>query len=80
MFRPGGLLLWCHIFLPFHTVHGVLPARILEWFAISPPVDHIFLELSTMTYVSWVALYTMAHTFIELLKPLHHDKAVIHEG
>ena len=80
MFRPGGLLFWCHIFLPFHTVHGVLPARILEWFAISPPVDHIFLELSTMTYVSWVALYTMAHTFIELLKPLHHDKAVIHEG
>ena len=25
----------CHIFLPFHTVHGVLKARILKWFAIS---------------------------------------------
>ena len=23
-----------HIFLLFHTVHGVLKARILEWFAI----------------------------------------------
>ena len=22
----------------------------------------------------------MAHSFIELCKPLHHDKAVIHEG
>ena len=24
----------CPIFLPFHTVHGVLKARILKWFAI----------------------------------------------
>ena len=24
----------CHIFLPFHTVHGVLKARMLKWFAI----------------------------------------------
>ena len=31
---PGGLIFWYHIFLPFHTVHGVLMARILEWFAI----------------------------------------------
>ena len=28
----------CPIFLPFHTVHGVLKARILEWFAI--PFSH----------------------------------------
>ena len=34
-FQPGGLMFWCHIILPFHTVHGVLAARILEWFAIS---------------------------------------------
>ena len=25
----------CPIFLPFHTVHGVLKAKILKWFAIS---------------------------------------------
>ena len=30
----GGFIFWRHIFLPFHTVHGVLKARILEWFAI----------------------------------------------
>ena len=36
------------------------------------PVDHIFSELSTMTHPSWVALYGMAHSFIEL------DKAVVH--
>ena len=57
-------------FLPFHTVHGVLKARILKWFAI--PGDHILSEPSTMTRLSWVALLGMAHSFIEL------DKAVVH--
>ncbi|KAF7250813.1 hypothetical protein EYD10_03434 [Varanus komodoensis] len=28
----------------------------------------------------WVALHGIAHSFIELRKPLRHDKAVIHEG
>ena len=37
----------------------------------SSPVDHIFSELSTMTHPSWVALHSMAHSFIEL------DKAVV---
>ena len=46
----------------------------------SPPVDHIFSEFSTMTLLSWVALHGMVQSFIELCKPLHHDKAVIHEG
>ena len=36
------------------------------------PVDHILSELSTMICPSWVALYGMAHSFIEL------DKAVVH--
>ena len=31
---PGELIFWYHIFLPFHTVHGVLGVRMLEWFAI----------------------------------------------
>ena len=35
------------------------------------PVDHIFPELFTMTRLSWVALYSMAHSFTEL------DKAVV---
>ena len=35
-------------------------------------VDHILSELSTMTCPSWVALHSMAHSFIEL------DKAVVH--
>ena len=36
------------------------------------PVDHVLSELSSMTHPSWVALHSMAHSFIEL------DKAVIH--
>ena len=31
---PGELIFHCPIFLPFHTVHGILKARILKWFAI----------------------------------------------
>ena len=46
----------------------------------TPPVDHFLSELSTMTRLSWVGLYGMAYSCIELGKPLQHDKAVIHEG
>ena len=41
------------------------------------PVDHILSELFTLTFPSWVALLCVAHGFIH--KPLHHDKAVIHD-
>ena len=33
-YRRGEFIFQCPIFLPFHTVHGVLKARILKWFAI----------------------------------------------
>ena len=32
-YRPGEFLFQYPIILPFHTVHGVLKARILKWFA-----------------------------------------------
>jgi len=56
-----------NIFLPIHTVHGVLAARILEWFSLE---DHILSELSTMTCPSWVALHGTAHSLIDLHKSL----------
>ena len=49
---PVELIFWCPIFLPFHTVHGFLKARILKWFAIHSSVDHVLSELSTMTHPS----------------------------
>ena len=33
-YLPGEFIFHCPIFLSFHTVHGVLKARILKWFAI----------------------------------------------
>ena len=36
------------------------------------PVDHVLSELSTMTHPSWVALHSMAHSFIELDKDVTH--------
>ena len=42
----------------------------------SPPVDHILLELFSMTHSSWVALLGIARGFIKLHKPLCHYNAV----
>ena len=36
-YQPGEFIFQSPIFLPFHTVHGVLKARILKWFAIPFP-------------------------------------------
>ena len=76
----GEFILKCQFFLPFNAVHGVLKARMLKWLAISfsngPPLS----DFSTMTCPSWVALHSMAHSSIELHKPLYHHKAVIPEG
>ena len=32
-YRPGEFIFQCPIFLPFHTVYGILKTRILKWFA-----------------------------------------------
>ena len=63
-YRPGEFLFQCHIFLPFHAVHGVLKARILTWFAI--PFSSVLCFVSALHPVPsiWVALYNMAHNFI----------------
>ena len=70
-YRTGEFISQCHIYFPFHTVHGVLKARILTFLPFPSPVDHVLPELSTMTHPSRVALHCMAHSFIEL------DKAVV---
>ena len=33
-YQPGEFIFQCSIFLPFHTVHGVLKAKIIKWLAI----------------------------------------------
>ena len=71
-YRPGELIFQCPIFLPFHTVYGVLKARVLKWFDIlfsSGPhfVRTLHHDLSVLG-----GLYIMTHSFIEL------DKDVVH--
>ena len=69
-YQPEEFIFQYPIFLPFHTVHGVLKARVLKWFAIPFSSGPRFVR--TLTHPSWVALHGMAHSFIEL------DKAVVH--
>ena len=73
-FWPGEFVSQYLTFLAFHTIHGVLKVRMLNWFCHSTglPVDHVLSELSTTTHSSWMALYCMAYSFI------HLDKVVIH--
>ena len=33
-YQPEEFIFQCPIFMPFHTVHEVIKARILKWFAI----------------------------------------------
>ena len=49
-------------------------SRQVYWSGLSlpPPVDYVLSELSTMTCPSWVALHSLAHSFIEL------DKGGVH--
>ena len=62
-------------FLPFHTVHGVLKARILKWFAIpfsSGPHFVRTLHHDPSVLGGCTQFGSMAHSFIEL------DKVVVH--
>ena len=60
------------IFLPFHTVHGILNTRILKWIGIPFSSGPHFFQTLHHDPLSQVALRGMAHSFTEL------DKAVVH--
>ena len=71
-YYPGEFMFQCHIFLPFHTVHGVLKARILKRFTIpfssgACIVRSLHHDLSILGGPNG-----MAHSFTKL------DKAVVH--
>ena len=67
-YQPGEFIFLCCIFLPFLTVHGVLQARILKWFAIpfsSEPcvVRSLHHDPSILGGPTW-----HGHSFIELTR------------
>ena len=55
--RPGEFIFQCPIFLPFHAVHGVLKARIVQWFPFPSPGDHI---LSIAFCHSVIVVFTLS--------------------
>ena len=59
------------ISLCYHTVHGVLAAKILEW---------LLSELSTITHPSWVTLHGMAHSFIDYKGPFNTTRLLSMKG
>ena len=67
-YQPGEFIFQCPIFLPFHTIHGVLKVRMLKWFAIPFSSGPWFVRILQHEPTSWVALHGMAHSFIELDK------------
>ena len=72
---PGEFIFQCPIFLPFHTVHGVLKARILKChsvFAIPFSSGPRFARTVHHDPSVLGGPTDMAHSFIEL------DKAVVH--
>ena len=71
-YRPRVFIFQCPIFLPFHTVHGVLKARILMWFAIPFSSGPYFVRTlhHDPSHLGWP--YITWLSFIEL------DKAVVH--
>ena len=71
-YLPEEFIFQCPIFLPFHTVHGVLKVRILKWFAIPFSSGPCFVRTLHHDLFVLVTLHGMAHSFIEL------DKAVLH--
>ena len=77
-FNLGGSSSGVIYFCLFILFMGFSQQEYWSGFLFPHPEHHVLSELFTMTNPS--ALHGMAHTFIELCKPLRHDKAVIHEG
>ena len=71
----GWLIFQCHIFLPFHIVHGTLKPRILEWFPV-PFSSGLHLTSKYLgifkTYVShwffWQRIYLIWFQFFKMFK------------
>ena len=71
LYYIGHLLTWgVHLssFCCFTLFMGFSRPEYWSGLPFPSPVGHILSELSTMTRPSWVALHSMAHSFIELNK------------
>ena len=76
---PGGLNFCAIPFWLFTLFMGFSWQKYWCGLSFPSPVNHILSEHFTLTRPSGVVRQGMAHSFIELIKPLHHDKTGIHE-
>ena len=62
-YQAGEFLFQYPIILPFHTVHGVLKARILKWFAIPFCFSkiHDVLQVSLKLFLPLLSIYRVTH-------------------
>ena len=56
-------------FLPFMLSMGFSRQEYCRSLPFPSPVDYVLSELFTMTWLSWVTMHGMAHSFIESCKP-----------
>ena len=71
-YRPEEFIFQCPIFLLFILFMRFSRQEYWSDLPFPFPVNHVLSEISLMTLLSWVALYSMAHSFTDL------DKAVVH--
>ena len=71
-YQPREFLFQCPVFCLFILFMGFSRQEYWSGLPFSSPADHVLSELSSMTRPSWVALHSMALSFIEL------DKTVVH--
>ena len=84
----GSTASWNHLYLLFKILFGSVHSLFVRvswqeywsWLPFPPPVDHVFQKSSLWPTHLGRPNYSMVHSFIDLCKPLHHNKAVIHEG
>ena len=80
-YHSGGFIFHLqvsYLFAFFLLFMGSLRQEYWSGLQFPSPVDYVLSELSTMTCPFWVALHGMAHSFMEVPKPIGHNKAAIH--
>ena len=71
-YRLEEFIFQCLYFVPFILLVRFSRKEYWRSFPFPSPVDHVFSELPTVIHPSWVAVHSMAHSYIEL------DMAVVH--
>ena len=76
-YPPGEFLFQYPIILPFHTVHGVLKARILKWLAISFSSGPQSVILHSLPWMFQQTLHLWTAMFVSALSSFNKNPAML---